>query len=106
MYAMYREEREGVETLEYKHGFIQFTIFEDVCYINSIYVKKENRKQGLAHIMADVVKDIALKNNCKQMTAQVDTETNGVEAAMMTILTYGFKVWEIQDSAVKFYKEL
>lgn len=91
LFADYRKEREGVDTIEHEHGFVSYKLFSDECYIIDIYVRPDFRKTGLASVLADKVKDIAKEHKCKILTGSVDTRLQSATTSAKVLLSYGFR---------------
>jgi L-amino acid N-acyltransferase YncA len=108
MLSEYILEREGIQTLEYEHGFCTYDVRADLdyVYIVDIYVRKSCRKAGLAAKMADEVTSIARENGCHFLLGSVDPRTNGATASTKVLLAYGFEVSHIDGQLLMFKKEI
>lgn len=93
MFADYISEREGKDCYWDEKGFIVWKIKGDECYIETIYVKPEFRREKHAFKLGDHVAEIARKNGCKFLTGSVASETDGASESMAGQLAYGFKLF-------------
>jgi GNAT superfamily N-acetyltransferase len=102
MFSTYLKEREGLDTLEFDHGFISFRINKDECYIKHIYVEQEHRKSGYASQMADAVAEIARAKGCHWLTGSVSANAEGAHASLLVLLGYGMKLVKADSNMIYF----
>ena len=106
LFANYRKERLGKDTLESPIGFATFEFADDVVYIEDIYVIPEHRKSGEASRLADRICDIARDRGCKRVMGSVAPQANGATESCKVLLAYGFKIFKSTPDLVYFVKEL
>ena len=74
-------------------------IFKNINYrILELFMNYSNEKF--------MIREIARKLKCKNLTCQVDVGAYGSEIAFKAILAFGFKVYEARENKIQFYKEL
>lgn len=105
-YREYLLERTGNECLEMSGSFILYRITGDECRIVEIYVPMESRKSGIGSQLTDAVRDIAKDKGCRYLTASTFNAEKGTEQAIMATLSYGFKIHEIAQNEIRYYKEI
>lgn len=106
LWAEYRNERFGHETLEEPGGFISYSLNPPNAMIEEFYVQSKFRGSPLAKRLADRVFDIARANGCTHMWAKVQPGAFGAEHAMKTNLHYGFKLVCNQGNDTIMMKEI
>lgn len=87
-------------------GFATYHLNKDECYIEDLYVIPSKRKSGAASDMADSIAAIARDCGIKVLTCSVNLTARGKEAAMKTILAYGFSPVATSGENVYFSKEI
>ena len=103
MYLEYLKEREDMHIIQIHEGFLLYKLLDGELLISDIYVLPQYRKKGISAVLADKAKEIARANGYKHMTCQADLAANGCEAAVKTILSYGFKLLAAGDNKISFY---
>lgn len=106
LFAKYKKEREGKETLEREHGFATYFFHEDFCYLEDIFVDINFRQEGLAARMADDVCAIAKAKGYSKLMGSVNTRTNNVTTSIKVLLAYGMRFHDVQDHMIFFVKEI
>ena len=99
-FAEYKLEREENESSETNEGFICYSINGVDCYIEDIFVSKDYRRYGATTKMADLVSEIAKKMGVNYCLDAVVPKANGSHESMLSILSYGFKLYESRDNIV------
>lgn len=111
MYKQYLEElHEGKSLINNETGFISYWIRDSIngkeCYIEDIYVAKDYRKSRAAHKLADIVVEIAKKQDCKILTGTVIPTANNSEISLKMMLSYDFKILNSNENVIWFFKEI
>lgn len=106
LFAKYKKEREGKETLEREHGFATYFFHEDFCYLEDIFVDLKHRQEGLAAQMADEVCAIAKAKGYSKLMGSVNTRTNNVTTSIKVLLAYGMQFHDVQGHMIFFSKEI
>lgn len=106
LYSLYIKEREGFDILETPKGFATYRIDGSVCYIRDIYVLPEQRKHGMASVLADEIAALARDAGCTCLTGSIDLRTKGADASLKVLLAYGFRVSESHEGYFILRKEI
>lgn len=106
LYADYIKERENKEIVYNEFGFATYRILGDECYIQDIFIKKENRKEGHAKNLADKIAEIASLHGCKYLTGSTVPSMNGSTDSLKAMLAYGFKLLSSEKDFIVLIKEL
>ena len=107
LYAKYINEREGLEEIKRKWGFLHYRIDGEECFISDYFVAEPFRGSGLGYDMADEAEEIAKEKDCKYMTCQVDMHAFNPEQSLCAIIKHGYKIINIENNrTIKLYKEL
>lgn len=106
LYADYQKEVYGVGTLETDKGFVTYRIYGPECMIEEMYVKPECRKQGYASFLANEVSEIAKREGCIALSCSTDPCVEGWQYRVAAFTAYGFKLFDMQEDKVIFFKEL
>lgn len=109
-YKAYLKEREGLEVIDHKHGFIIWRMFErqgdKIGFINDYWVMPEQRRKGLGFKLADQAILKMKKKGAKVVLCQSDERANGHELSRKTILNYGFQEVEKDGSIIHYALEV
>lgn len=106
MYDEYVKEREGLDTLTWDNGFIHYKIDGETCLLSDMYIKPEFRGKELSHEMANYLSNLARDKGCRVIMTICDLKGRNPESSLLTILKYGFKVFNIKETTIYFSKEL
>jgi predicted GNAT superfamily acetyltransferase len=106
LFAKYKKEREGKETLESEYGFATYFFHEDFCYLEDIFVDISHRQEGLAAKMADEISLIAKKKGYSKLMGSVNTNIGNVTTSIKVLLSYGMKFHGVQGHMLFFIKEI
>ena len=106
LFADYKFEREGKHLIENDHGFAVYSFNKEVCYIEDIYVKPDDRKTGAAREMADWISNLAKGRGCKRLMGSVSPSANSSHASLLVLVAYGMTLHSSQYDMVYFSKEL
>jgi GNAT superfamily N-acetyltransferase len=108
MFELYATERGFGPRLMYARntGFAIYHIKDSECYIEELFVLKEQRRYGAATEIADEIAQIAKENNCHILTGSVVASANGADISRAALLSYGFKLFEESDGFEKYSKEI
>ena len=109
MYAEYLKERESVTLLEFNYGLATYSVItKQEIYVQDVYIKPEFRSQKLAHKLTDECishYENNSKEKVKAIYGSVDIQANGTESSMKTILSYGFKINNIENNKMIYFKK-
>lgn len=106
-FGEYIKEREGKEIIEDERGFATYLFQENgSCYIESIYVRPDFRKTGVAAEMADKIVEIAKKRGAKELLGSVSPSTKGSTASVRVLLAYGFSLDSSANNFILFRKDI
>lgn len=94
------------DPVELNGGFILYAINGHECHIGEIYVPKERRQSHIATKMADQVTEIAKQKGCTHLTARTNLVGVDDEAAILSILHYGFKVVRADQNTLYYVKAI
>jgi predicted GNAT family acetyltransferase len=106
LYAQYIKERLDKRSLESDKGFITYRFFEDLCYIEDIFVSQEHRHQNIAADMADKVSIEAKEHRCKAIICSVVPSANFCTDSLKAALAYGFRINSAANNLIVLRKEL
>ena len=107
LYAKYLKERLNTEVIEIDHAFITYTkVNEKRYYIVDVFVEKGYRKNGLGHILSDMVKEIAIKDGATELLGSVDLTASGVTESIAVIIADGFKYSHSSGNGMYFIKQI
>lgn len=106
LYGQYILEREGKSILENEHGFFTYKIYDEECFIEDIFIKKESRRTGVATEMANMMADMARQAGCKFLTGTCVPSTFGASESMKAMFSYGFKIHSAKEDKIILIKEL
>lgn len=102
----YWNEREGIEVLKNRYGFITYKFVPEGCLLLDHYIRPEFRRLGKGHELADAVCGIAWRKGCDMVFGQLDLDSNGIEAAQANLERYGFEVYNKTDTVLHYKMEL
>lgn len=105
-YAAYIQEKAGFSLIEWDNAFITYSISGDNCFIGDLWVDADYRREKIAWKLADHLSEIAKNNGCKRLTSTAITNSNGIEAALMTQFAYGFRIIGSDNEKIYLSKEL
>lgn len=94
------------EPIELEGGFLLYAIIGKELHIGEIYVPIEKRQSKIASKMADQATEIAKNNNCTHLTCKTNLVGVDDEAAILSILHYGFKVMRADQNQILYIKEI
>lgn len=107
LFADYKKEREGKNTLELEGGFATwFQVNEETVYLEDLYVVPEKRRSKLGTLITDLVVDEGRKLGCKFLLGSIDTRGKGVTQNMKALLAYGMEFKGVEGSMLYFAKEI
>lgn len=106
MYEQYVKETAGFELVKQEYGFAAYSITENICTIEDLYVVPDFRSQDKAAQLADIVVEIAKKQGCNTLMATTPIQSNTATESMKAILKYGFKFIGADNRFLFFGKEI
>ncbi len=106
LYGDYIKETFGKDIVEDNEGFVSFSIVNDECYVEDVYVIPEARLKGKTDVLMAKVVSIAKEKGCKYLTTTINPGIKTVERSMIVILNYGFKFHSSEKNKIIFIKEL
>lgn len=106
MYKAYLKERSGRDTVERHYGFAVYSITNQECYLEDIFVLPPFRRGKNATNLADEVVKIAKEQGCKVLTGSVATNAHNAHSSLLVLLSYGMKLLRAEANLVYFYKEI
>ena len=105
LWSEYREERNEAKFIEKENGFASYSIHNDECYLQDIYVRPEFRKTGLAKELADEVCKKAIEGNCKRLIGSVVVGTRGDSLNLRLLLEHGMKLLSVNNNIIYVYRD-
>jgi GNAT superfamily N-acetyltransferase len=88
-------EREGYSVYETEYGFATWKLIkEDTVYIRDIYVVPDERQNGRAREMADVICQRLKPQGVTKLMGTVDTRAHSATESIKVLLGYGMKISE------------
>lgn len=106
LYGEYILEREGKQIVEDDRGFATYVITDNVCYIESIYVRRDFRMTNVASYLADKIVVEAKERGCTVLLGSVDPLAHGSTISTKVLFGYGFELSHISGALIYFKKEL
>lgn len=108
LYGEYIREREGLDILETKNGFVVWSVNGDNLWIHELYIRPEARRSKLATAMAQAVVTRAKTLGCSKMFAQVDMMTRCATLSKAAVLSFGMVPVKASDDGerILFAKEI
>lgn len=105
-YADYIKERENLDYLEFKEGFLTYRIEDRECYLANIYVAPEFRgTPAISHFINELSK-IAESKNCNFLTANIYLTDHGFNRTLKAALKLAFRVVRAENNSVVIVKKL
>lgn len=105
-YAAYIQEKGGFSLIELDNAFITYRMYGETCFIGDLWIDPEHRRKRVAWALADQVTELAKKNGCKYLTSTAITNSNGIEEALITQFSYGFKIVGSDNEKIYLRKEI
>lgn len=105
-YAHYLYERQNKSIIEDENGFATYYYFNDICYIEELYVKRDARKTGVARGYADTIVADAKAKKAKTLMGSVNLNTNGATDGMKCFLAYGMELQSADKNMIYLTKSL
>ena len=108
MYETYLSEREGLEVIRSEKGFIayQMDYTKRACLINDYFILDAYRRSGEGYRLADIVFTICKERGIEKVYCQSDIKAKGHRVAALSILNYGFDVFQTQGDLIFYSMEL
>lgn len=107
LWADYVKEREGLDVLEKDYGFVCYKFFlPDECFVQAIYIRPQDRKNGIGTQLAKELEEMAREKGCKIMTCKIDHLEMNATLSLQAILSYGFKVIAADKQVIYLAKEM
>jgi len=106
LYAAYTKERENFETIELEHGFLDYKITGEECYIRNIYIVPEKRRQDTAIQLQVEVTKRALAAGCKFLVGTVAPSSTGSTMSATLLLKDGWQLSRCEKDLIIFIKGL
>lgn len=106
LYADYVTERTHFEIIEKDYGFITYSIEQNICYIQDLYILPDLRQTKLASSLANEVMEIAKTKSCKHLMGTVSPKSKEPETSIKVLLAYGMKLHSSNDQLIIFTKEI
>lgn len=108
LFAEYKKEREGKTVLETDNVLCVYSIdrVNDALYVEDIYVKKEDRKLGLAQKTVDHLARIARTEGLSCLIGSVCPSTNGADYSLKIMLRYGFRLRSSHENIIFLKKDI
>ena len=98
LYAQYLKERQEAEILENENGFIIYKINQDECFIIDMFIRPEIRGLGQGNDLVRHLKQIAIANGCKAITANIHLADKNANKTLLAGLHAGFKVIRAENN--------
>jgi GNAT superfamily N-acetyltransferase len=108
LYAEYLLEKENKHYIEMDGGFITFLLIPEnrECFIETVFVKKEKRNEGLAvKLEAEVIK-IAKEAGCSFLSGVVYPGSVNSTESMKVMLQVGYKLHSCDGVKINIVKEI
>ena len=106
MYADYLKDLGAKTMYTTDKGFAIYSIFDDKCYLEDIYVKPDFRGTSVATELADKICTIGREKGCKILLGSVIPSTKVATVNMKIFLHYGMKITEASQNFILLSKEL
>lgn len=104
--ADYMKERLGFTTIFKPGGFITYRINGGEAFLAEIFVSKEKRKSGLGREMLIELLNIAKKNKCVYVSANIHLHDKGANNTLRAALSCGFNVSGADQGQLVITKEV
>lgn len=106
LYAEYIKELSGKHIIESEKGFCSYSITEDKCYLEEIYVRPEFRGQNISNKMCNEIINIAKELGCKKFFGTVIPSANNSTISLKMLISNGFKLENSFNNLIVFVKDL
>lgn len=108
LYAQYLEEHVGDRIIENSIGFVSYHVYEQENYvwIKDIFVVSDERRNGHARILAEMVLDEIKGLGIKEVLGTVNPSAPGADISMKALLSWDMKPSFLKDGLVVFKKEI
>lgn len=100
MFEEYFKEKKNLTAFKNEFGFIMYTIVDDYLYIRDFYIKPENRRQGIAYQMTDLLVAYAKDQGCTKILADVEPNDLKSTESLLFIINYGFKLMSSDENEI------
>lgn len=105
LYADFVKESYGRDCIETPDGFITYLVSKDVCHIDTLFVSRGTRGTGKARAFYNDLL-AALPEEVTLLTCEIDTRSRVCSESLVTILSCGFKILDIQSPYIRIYKRI
>ena len=106
LYAKYLKERQDIDVLENKNGFITYKISGDECFIVDMCIDQEIRALGNARLFINELEKIAKEKSCKYISGNIHLWDKGANNTLIAALNIGFKVVKAEQGILVIVKEI
>ncbi len=97
----------GGHVLENEHGWCNYYISGDLCYLENMYIYPEKRnKQNGTMLLSNLELHATEIHKCKYLSTTIALMYNNVERALQASLKRGFKFISATNDAILLRKEL
>lgn len=107
-YADYLRESKLQEIIENEKGFVVFRLLPgtQLCYIETIYVAPQFRKQGVTKELESAVIEWARQYGCTGLMGSVNVKLSTPERSLMELLRAGYKLSHSNEEMIYFVKDI
>jgi hypothetical protein len=106
MYARYIQEREGLTLIREEGGFITYKIFDDILFINDVFVMQEHRQGNTFFRLAKQAEMQGKMAGAKKIRGLVWINTSDPTHSLKAIMSYGLKVVGSEKNVIILEKEI
>lgn len=107
LFAEYKKEREGKETIEKEYGFLTYLTKDGFLYIEDIYIRPDFRLQGFGKKLTDEAVYIAKKyHGCNKLLGTIDAKDESAHDSLMALIAYGLKIQNNDGRLLWFVKDI
>lgn len=99
-YALYIKEREDIDILEDKRGFVTYKLKEDCVHLYDMFIRIEHRRKKVATEFMEKLIKIAKENRVNKIITHVCTETNNWKISRDALVGYGFTLDGVHNSLI------
>lgn len=106
LYARFMAEREGAHTVEMPWGFATYKVGRDNIYLETVYVKPEERQNGRGVELMKIVEAKAKQKQLPLLYGSVDPRAEFSTQMMQIMFKLGFKLSHSEPNLIYLVKKV
>lgn len=105
-FGKYLTEVKGKNIYEADYGFATYSFLNDDCYIEDIYIDKEQRSAGKARELGNEIAKIAIAKGCKRLLGSVIVSVPNSTHNLSILMDEGYKLDSATNNFIVVAKDL